>query len=208
MRDRGLSARLPGIAAPWHVHDIELRLEEGEVHVRLAPEAAAHECPRCGVAAPGYDTRERRWRHLDACQYRTIVIADVPCVHFATHGVVQIAVPWADAGARFTALFEALVIDWLHKASLAAVARRLHLSWDAVDGIQQRAVALGLARRPAVPPQRIGVDETSFQKHHEYVTVVCDLARDVVLYVADDRREGSPRPSTSIWASWCVRHST
>ena len=35
------------------------------------------------------------------------------------------------------------------------------------------------------------MDETSFQKHHEYVTVVCDLTRDVVLYVADDRREGS-----------------
>lgn len=191
MRDRELYARLLGIAAPWHVHDVELRLEDGEVHVRLAPEAASLHCPRCGAAAPGYDTRERRWRHLDTCQYRTIVIADVPRVHCATHGVVQIAVPWADAGARFTALFEALVLDWLHEASLAAVARRLHLSWDAVDGIQQRAVARGLARRPAVHPQRIGVDETSFQKHHEYVTVVCDLERDVVLYVADDRREGS-----------------
>ncbi|MBK6307953.1 MAG: ISL3 family transposase [Gemmatimonadetes bacterium] len=191
MRDRELYARLLGIAAPWHVHDVALRLEEGEVHVRLAPEAAAHECPRCGAAGLGYDTRERRWRHLDTRQYRTIVIADVPRVRCATHGVVQIAVPWADAGARFTALFEALVIDGLHEASLAAVARRLHLSWDEVDDIQQRAVARGLARRPAVHPQLIGVDETSFQKHHEYVTVVCDLERDVVLYVADDWREDS-----------------
>lgn len=191
MRDRELYARLLGIEAPWHVQHVELRLEEGEVQVRLSLAAAVLCCPHCGDVAPGYDTRERRWRHLDTCQYRTIVIADVPRVECATHGVVQIPVPWADAGARFTALFEALAIDWLHEASLAAVARRLHLSWDEVDGIQQRAVARGLARRPAVQPQRIGVDETSFQKHHEYVTVVCDLERDVVLYVADDRREGS-----------------
>lgn len=191
MRDRELYARLLGIVAPWHVQEVDLRLEEGEVHVRLVPEAAAFHCPHCGTASPGYDARERRWRHLDTCQYRTIVIADVPRVHCATHGVVQLTVPWADAGARFTALFEALVIDWLREASLAAVARRLHLSWDAVDGIQQRAVARGLARRPAVQPLRIGVDETSFQKHHAYVTVVCDLERDVVLYVADDRREES-----------------
>jgi transposase len=191
MRDRELYARLLGIAAPWHVQEVELRLEEGEVLVRLALEAAALQCPHCGAAAPGYDARERRWRHLDTCQYRTIVIADVPRVRCATHGVLQIAVPWAEAGARFTALFEALVIDWLHEASLAAVARRLHLSWDEVDGIQRRAVARGLARRPALHPERIGVDETAFQNRHEYVTVVCDLDRNAVLHVADDRQEGS-----------------
>ena len=86
------------------------------------------------------------------------------------------------------------MIDWLHEASLSAVARRLQLSWDEVDGIQQRAVGRGLARRPAVHPVRIGVDETAFQKHHAYVTVVCDLERDVVLYVADDRQEQSLAP--------------
>jgi transposase len=191
MRDRELYARLLGITAPWHVQDVELRLDDGEVLVRLTPEDTALHCPRCRAPAPGYDARERRWRHLDTCQYRTIVIASVPRVHCATHGVVQIAVPWAEPGARFTALFEALVIDWLHEASLAAVARRLQLSWDEVDGIQQRAVARGLARRAAVRPQRIGVDETAFQKQHEYVTVVSDLARDVVLYIADDRQERS-----------------
>ena len=191
MRDRELYARLLGISAPWHVQEVELRLDDGEVLVRLAPDDATFSCPHCRAAAPGYDARERRWRHLDTCQYRTIVIAAVPRVHCATHGVVQVAVPWAEAGARFTALFEALVIDWLHEASLTAVARRLQLSWDEVDGIQQRAVARGLARRAAVCPRRIGVDETAFQKQHEYVTVVCDLERDVVLHVADDRQERS-----------------
>jgi transposase len=38
----------------------------------------------------------------------------------------------ADGGSRFTALFEALVIDWLHEASFAAVARQLRLTWEAV----------------------------------------------------------------------------
>lgn len=77
------------------------------------------------------------------------------------------AVPWAERGSRFTALFEALVIDWLKEASLSAVARQLHLSWDEVDGIQGRAVARGLKRRKLDAPKRIGVDETSFQKRHE-----------------------------------------
>nr|WP_330178570.1 transposase family protein [Candidatus Vondammii sp. HM_W22] len=28
----------------------------------------------------GYDSRKRRWRHLDTCQYKTILVADVPRV--------------------------------------------------------------------------------------------------------------------------------
>jgi hypothetical protein len=52
-------------------------------------------------------------------------------------------VPWGEAGGRITALFETLVIDWLHEASVSAVCRELKLSWDQVAHIQQRAV-LGL----------------------------------------------------------------
>jgi transposase len=120
-------------------------------------------------------------------QYRTVIVADVPRVRCATHGVVQCKVPWADEGSRLTALFEALVIDWLHEASVAAVARMLRLSWDEVSGVQRRAVRRGLARREFEPPRRIGVDETSFQKRHEYITVVNDLERQRVLHLADGR---------------------
>jgi transposase len=88
-------------------------------------------------------------------------------------------------------MFERLVIDWLQDASMAAVARHLDLDWDAASGVQSRAVARGLKRRKLDPPRRIGVDETSFQKRHEYVTVVCDLDRAVVLHVADDHYDGS-----------------
>jgi transposase len=84
-----------------------------------------------------------------------------------------------------------LAIDWLREANLSAVARRLRLSWDEVDGIMGRAVVRGLARRKLELPQRIGVDETSFQKRHEYVTVVCDLKREVVVHVADEHKEES-----------------
>ncbi|HEV2238169.1 MAG TPA: ISL3 family transposase [Ktedonobacterales bacterium] len=191
MHDKDLYARILGIQLPWCVSEVALRLEAGEVQVKVAAEQGALRCPTCERVSPGYDTRERRWRHLDTCQYRTIVIAQVPRVNCATHGVGQVVVPWAEAGSRFTALFEALVIDWLQEASLAAVSRRVQLSWDEVDGIMSRAVARGLARRQAAAPRRIGVDETSFQKRHEYVTVVCDLDGDRVLHVADEHTEAS-----------------
>jgi transposase len=122
-------------------------------------------------------------------QYRTFVIASVPRVECPEHGVVQVAVPWAEKGSHFTALFEALTIDWLQEASFSAVARQLRLSWGAVAGIQERAVRRGLARRDRKAPKRIGVDETSFQKRHEYVTTVNDLDEGVVLFVGEDRKQ-------------------
>jgi transposase len=192
MRDKDLYAQILGITYPWVVREVELRLAEGEVvvHLDLAPDYALT-CPLCGKAAPGYDTRQRRWRHLDTCQYRTVLVADVPRVECKEHGVHQMGVSWSEPGSQFTALFEALAIDWMKEASLSAVCRLLGISWDMAAGIQERAVRRGLERREAVSPKRICVDETSFQKRHEYVTVVSNQETGEVLHVADDRRQAS-----------------
>ena len=188
MQDRKLYEQLLGIHRPWRVREIDLQLEEGDVVVFVEHMPGERlTCPTCGATSPGYDTRRRRWRHLDTMQYRTVIEAEVPRVRCATHGVVQCRGPWADEGSRLTALFEALVIDWLREASVSAVARQLRLSWDAVAGVQCRAVRRGLVRRELEAPRRIGVDETSFQKRHEYITVVNDLEHQQVLHLADGR---------------------
>jgi len=192
MQDKKLYERMLGIDDPWQVVDVVLDLEastKGKVEVFVtAVKGAKLACPECGAICPTYDTRRRRWRHLDTMQYRTELIADVPRVRCKKHGVRQVSVPWAEPGSGLTALFEALVIDWLKEASFAAVARRLGLSWDQVAGVQDRAVRRGLSRRDLSPPTSIGVDETAFQRRHEYVTVVNDL-NDRVLHVADDRSQ-------------------
>ena len=181
-----------GVRSPWQVTDVQLRTKEEEVYVTVAARPGTrHVCPECGRACPGYDTRRRSWRHLDTCQFKTFVVADVPRVECGEHGVVQIEVPWADPNAGFTALMESLIIDWLKEASISAVSRRMRLSWHEIDGVMQRAVRRGLARRKLEAIERIGVDETSFQKRHEYVTVVSDLRGNRVLFVADDRKSQS-----------------
>jgi len=190
VRDRELYAKLLGIEDPWFVRDVDARLEKSEVEVHIGFEPDARlECPECGATCGRYDSRTRSWRHLDTMQYRTVLTADVPRVNCKTHGVKQVRVPWAESGSRFTALFESLVIDWLSEASISAVAKMLRMSWDEVDGVMSRAVARGLARRESQPLRRIGVDETSFQKRHEYVTVVYDVERSRVLEVLDGRKQ-------------------
>jgi transposase len=64
-------------------------------------------------------------------------------------------------------MFEALVIDWLKEASTLGVSRLMGLSWNAIDGIMQRAVERVLSRRDETRATQIGVDETAFRKRHE-----------------------------------------
>ncbi len=191
MRDKELYSRILGIEKPWHVKEVELELEKGKVTVILEYSKDALRCPECGKVSPGYDHKERSWRHLDTCQYMTVLTTRIPRIKCREHGVHQIRIPWAEPGSRFTALFEGLVIDWLHEASKSALAERLRMSWSEVDTIMEQAVRRGLGRRAAVTAKRIGIDETSFQKRHEYVTVVNDQESGAVLYVADDRGESS-----------------
>ena len=192
MRDKGLYERILGIEKPWRVVEVGLDQESEEVRVYIKGEEGKRlACPKCAQASPGYDKRERSWRHLDTCQYKTILIAEVPRVRCEEHGVHQVEVPWAEAGSGFTALFEALAIDWLKEASTQGVAQLLGLSWNAMDGIMQRAVKRGLQRRKEKECKHIGVDEVSFQKRHEYVTVVSDQDENTVLYVADERKQTS-----------------
>jgi transposase len=173
MRDKELYAAILGIQLPWQVTSVALDPEGEEVRVMIqAPKGTPFPCPQCKEPCPGYDSRPRTFRHLDTCQFKTFLEVDVPRVECRQHGVLQIEVPWAEPGSGFTALMEALVIDWLQEASIRAVARRMDLTWDEVDGVMQRAVKRGLARRRLEGIRHVGVDETSFQRRHEYVTIV------------------------------------
>lgn len=177
------------IKDPWEVSSIRRDSKSKEVTavVVLKPDVALV-CPVCGLAATLHDHRFRRWRHLDSCNHKTIVEADIPRVECAEHGIKQIEVTWAVKGSRFTAEFESTVILWLQSDSTKTVAENFGLSWDEVDGIKARAVKRGLERREKTTPKHIGIDETSFKKRHQYVTVILDKDTDTIIDILDDRK--------------------
>jgi transposase len=123
MHDRELYEKILGVTTPWSVDEVQLDIGAQEVVVRLSCSADALVCPECGNTKPGYDSKERKWRHLDTCQMTTTLIASVPRVECDVHGVKQVRVAWAEGRSRFTALFEALVIDWLRVAPISPSVR-------------------------------------------------------------------------------------
>jgi transposase len=63
-----------------------------------------------------------------------------------------------------------------------------------------------LARRTTQTPRRIGVDEPSFRKRYEYLTLVNDRDHDRVLWIGDDRKKSTLSACyTALGAPGCAR---
>lgn len=193
MQDTKLFETILGVQAPWQIARVELKTQEQRVELWLTHDPTRWPCPDCGELLPGFDhVEERTWRHLDTCQFQTHLHAEIPRVQCPTHGVKQVRVPWAEPRSRFTLLMERMVIDLILQCSTITGACRIaRISWDEAWGVMARAVARGRARKVAQPIPYIGVDEKAFRKGHRYHTIVCDLERATVEYVAEDRETKS-----------------
>ena len=193
MRDVELYRQLLGIEAPWEVESVDLSVTDQQVVVVVGHKKGVRwACPECARELGVYDHSEARmWRHLDSCGFATWLQARPPRVDCPEHGVRQVTLPWAEPHSRFTAMFERLAIDVLSETDVSGACSILGLSWDEAFGIMERAVARGLARKPHRVPELIGVDEKAVKKSSKYFTLVCDLERSTVEWVAEDRRAQS-----------------
>lgn len=200
MNDTKLYEQILGLQPPWSVQSVALKKAEGIIEVEVVCAETLWGCPECSQRMHRHDTERRRWRHLDSCQFKTIVVADVPRVKCPEHGTRMVKVPWAEPRSRFTAWFERLAVDVLQECSIAAACEQLRISWDEADGIKQRAIDRGLARRQAEPLRRLCIDEKAVGWGHQYVTIVscADGPKARVLAIEDDR-EG--RSLNRFWRS-------
>jgi transposase len=106
--------------------------------------------------------------------------------------VKPVRVPWAEPRSRFTLVMERLISDRILQCSTVKGACQIaSVSWDEAWGVMSRAVARGQARKEARPITSIGVDEKAFRNGHRSHTIVCDLDRSTVEFVADDRQTES-----------------
>jgi transposase len=172
MKDVELYRTLLGLEAPWRVKAVRLEVSREEIEVEVECDQSTWVCPQCQKAAHRHGSEQRRWRHLDSCQFKTFVVAAVPRVKCDEHGTATVQVPWAEGRSRFSALFERLAIDVLLQTSVQGACKLLRISWDQADGIKQRAVQRGLARKPLAPIRRLCVDEKGVGGGHRYLTVV------------------------------------
>jgi hypothetical protein len=91
------------------------------------------------------------------------------------HGVTVAAVPWARHGAGHTRAFDDQVTWLATHRSKSAVVELMRVAWRTVGSIASRVVVDARATRdPSDRLVRIGIDEISYRRGHQYVMVVVD----------------------------------
>jgi len=194
MRDTQLYQQILGLAEPWFVDRVDLKMDEQRVDIFVDHRSDAKwKCPVCDKACGLYDhADERVWRHLDSCQLKTFLLSRVPRTGCPDCGIHKVKLPWAETRSRFTLLMERMIIDVIHQCStIQGACSIMRVSWDEAFGVMQRAVMRGQGRKAKTVVPQIGVDEKAVRKGHNYLTVVCDLQRSTVEFVADGRTKES-----------------
>lgn len=178
-----------GLQDPWMVvsMDFDPAGHRLDLHLDFA-RGARFPCPEgdqeaCAV----HDTQTKTWRHLDFFQHQAYLHARVPRVSCPAHGVRQVAVAWARPESGFTLLYEALLMALLSDMPVRAVAdltgehdTRL---WRVLHHYVERARAARSDRKV----RRVGIDETSARRGHDYISLFVDLDHSRVLYATEGR---------------------
>ena len=83
------------ITEPWEVSAIKRDSKTKEVTAIVSLRSGTElSYPVCGIASKLHYHRSRKWRHLDSCNHKTLIEADIPRVSYPEQGLKQILVTW------------------------------------------------------------------------------------------------------------------
>lgn len=188
-QDLALFKAALGLTEPWQVTSVEFDRERKRLDLRIDfPKGATFccpECDRCGLKAR--DTEEKTWRHLDFFQHQAYLTARVPRVECPEHKVRQVALPWARERSGFTLLFEALIMAMVKEMPVATLAALVGETDMRIWRIVHHYVDEAVEAQNLAGVERVGIDETSSRRGHEYVSVFADLDERRAVFVVEGK---------------------
>ena len=192
MNEREFCEILLNLKPPWVVRNVILNEGKHTLDIYVDhPKGIKFPCPECNVKSIVYDHQDERiWRDKDSVNFETYLHAKPPRIRCSEHGVLVANIPWSEKSSRFTIGFETHAIDVLQSTDVTKASAILGISWDEAWHIMDKAVDRGLARKTS-NPEVIGIDEKSYGKHHNYVTIVYNLIKPGVEYVSFGRKKSS-----------------
>jgi len=176
-----------GIAPPWEVTSVAFSKESSRIDIHIDfQRGGKFPCPVCGSVSPVHDTVEKEWRHLNFFQYEAYLHARVPRVKCPNGdcGVKLVQVPWARAGSGFTLLFEALAMTMVRDMPVNVMARLFSVTDKRLWRVLDSYVELAKADQDYSEVCRVGMDETSAKRGHDYITLFFDLDSKKLLFGA------------------------
>jgi transposase len=177
-----------GVTSPWYVQGVDFDAAQKTLTIVIdfvAGSRFAH--PAAAGTHPVHDTQVKRYRHLNFFQHECYLEVRTPRVKLPDGRVVLVEPDWAGKLAGFTLLFEALVLALAQQMPFAAVARTVGESWHRVHAICSRYVELAVAACDLSEVTALAIDETSYRRGHNYLTLAADAEERRVVFVTEGR---------------------
>jgi len=178
-----------GLKDPWLVSEIKFCEKDNRLDVYLTHiKGSKFPCPECGQVLSAHDTVERTWRHLNFFQYETYLHAGLPRIKCVKCGITRnTETPWAKPNSGFTLLFEAFVVELSRAMPMTAVKGIVNENDTRLMRIVAYYVEKARKNVDMSKVKKIGTDETSTTKGHNYITTFIDLEKRKVLFAAKGR---------------------
>jgi len=179
-----------GLTEPWYITGAEFKEEELTLHIYVnIRKDATISCPKCGSETKrnGYEPKERTWRHGDCMFYPCLVHCRRPKVLCTNCGSVQVNAPYERRNSRFTLLFEGYAMLIMADMPIARTAALLRCDEKSLTKILRYWVGKAVDNMDLADVAMLAIDETSFKRGHQYVTLVIDAAKRRVIDVEEGR---------------------
>lgn len=206
--DEPVAAALLQLVGSWEGFEVaHVAEEEGEGDVFGAPAPRLvlvlqpkpghpKRCSQCGAIVDKiHDVSERRVRDLPLGEWDTWLVFPRARLQCPRCGPTVEAVPWLDRYQRMTTRLAEKIARLAQVLPIKQVAAWFGVGWDTVKQIDQRALTqrLGAAEDHLDGVRRIAIDEFAIRRGHQYATVVLDVDRKRVVWIARGRDQEALR---------------
>lgn len=177
-----------GLEEPWHIERIVFNKAKSQLDIYLHFTRGFKFKMNDQQDYVAHDTVNRTWQHLDFFQHKCYLHAKIPRVK-QTDGHIQTqTVPWARKGSGFTLLFEAfsmLLIE--NEMPINKVAKVVKVYPNRLWTVFNYWISKAHKEDVIDDLDKIGFDETSVRKGHDYVTTMVDLDKRRVLFATEGK---------------------
>lgn len=171
------------LVAPWQVQSVSFKEEDNTGKKTLHIDIGFTRGYQFKEGTKVHDTQSRTWRHLNFFEHECYINCKVPRIKEVTGKVTIVQVPWARKGSGFTLLFEALSMALIENEMPVNKASGIMGEYpQRIWTIFNYWISIAYNQDDQSKVTRIGIDETSVRKGHNYVTIVADIDQRRVLH--------------------------
>jgi len=134
-----------------------------------------------------FDTKDKRWRHLNFFEHECYLNARVPRVKLKDGKVRLVPMPWEGMSNGFTMLFEALSMQLCKSMPVKIVGDLINESDDKLWRMLDMYVEIARELEDFTDLESVGVDETSKKKHHDYISLFVDLEKKKTIFITEGK---------------------